>query len=144
MVIDTSVLVAIVLDEPSRDFLRKALQAAPTRIISSVSLLEAGMVLRAREGQLVVPKLYSIVEELRIETVVFDEAQAKLAIGAFARFGKGMGHRAQLNFGDCAVYALAAIRGEPLLATGSDFAATDLTVIGPTSGSCGGTRADGV
>ena len=134
MVIDTSVLVAIVLDEPSRDFLRKALQAAPTRVISSVSLLEAGMVLRAREGQLVVPKLYSIVEELRIETVVFDEAQAKLAIGAFARFGKGMGHRAQLNFGDCAVYALAAIRGEPLLATGNDFAATDLTVVSPASG----------
>ena len=134
MVIDTSVLVAIVLDEPSRDFLRKALQAAPTRIISSVSLLEAGMVLRAREGQLVVPKLYSIVEELRIETVVFDKAQAKLAVGAFERFGKGMGHRAQLNFGDCAVYALAAIRGEPLLATGKDFAATDLTVVSPASG----------
>ena len=134
MVIDTSVLVAIVLDEPSRDFLRKALQAAPTRVISSVSLLEAGMVLRAREGQLVVPKLYSIVEELRAETVVFDEAQAKLAIGAFERFGKGMGHRAQLNFGDCAVYALAAIRGEPLLATGKDFAATDLTVVSPASG----------
>jgi ribonuclease VapC len=92
------------------------------------------MVLRAREGQLVVPKLYSIVEELRAETVVFDEAQAKLAIGAFERFGKGMGHRAQLNFGDCAVYALAAIRGEPLLATGKDFAATDLTVVSPASG----------
>ena len=134
MVIDTSVLVAIVLDEPSRDFLRKALQAAPTRVISSVSLLEAGMVLRAREGQLVVPKLYSIVEELRIETVVFDKAQSKLAVGAFERFGKGMGHRAQLNFGDCAVYALAAIRGEPLLATGKDFAATDLTVVSPASG----------
>ena len=134
MVIDTSVLVAIVLDEPSRDFLRKALQAAPTRIIPAVSLLEAGIVLRAREGQLVVPKLYSIVEELRAETVVFDEAQAKLAIGAFERFGKGMGHRAQLNFGDCAVYALAAIRGEPLLATGKDFAATDLTVVSPASG----------
>ena len=134
MVIDTSVLVAIVLDEPSRDFLRKALQAAPTRVISSVSLLEAGMVLRAREGQLVVPKLYSIVEELRAETVVFDEAQAKLAIGAFERFGKGMGHRAQLNFGDCAVYALAAIRGEPLLAAGKDFAATDLTVVSPALG----------
>jgi ribonuclease VapC len=144
MVIDTSALVAIVLDEPSRDFLRAALQSSSTRIISSVSLLEAGIVLRAREGQLVVPKLYGIVEELGITTVVFDEAQAKAAIGAFARFGKGMGHRAQLNFGDCAVYALAAMRGEPLLATGSDFAATDLTVIGPTSGSCGGTRADGV
>ena len=134
MVIDTSVLVAIILDEPPRDFLRHALQSAATRIISSVSLLEAGMVLRAREGPLVVPKLYGLVEELGIETIVFDEAQAKLAVSAFARFGKGMGHRAQLNFGDCAVYALAAIRGEPLLATGNDFAATDLTVIGPPSG----------
>ena len=67
-----------------------------------------------------------------------------IAVGAFERFGKGMGHRAQRNFGDCAVYGLAAMRGEPLLATGNDFAATDLTVIGPTSGSCGGTRADGV
>lgn len=134
MVIDTSALVAIVLDEPSRDFLREALQSASTRIISSVSLMEAGIVLRAREGQLVLPKLYGIVRELGIETAVFDEAQAKLAVGAFARFGKGMGHRAQLNFGDCAVYALAALRGEPLLATGNDFAATDLTVVGPSSG----------
>ncbi len=81
-----------------------------------------------------VPKLYGIVEELGIETAVFDEAQARAAVGAFARFGKGMGHRAQLNFGDCAVYALAALRGEPLLATGKDFAATDLTVVGPASG----------
>jgi ribonuclease VapC len=135
MVIDTSALVAIVLNEPSRGFLRDALQSAQTRIISSVSLLEAGMVLRAREGQRVVPKLYSLVEELGIQTIAFDEAQAKAAVSAFARFGKGMGHRAQLNFGDCAVYALAALRGEPLLATGHDFAATDLTVVRPTSAS---------
>jgi ribonuclease VapC len=134
MIIDTSALVAIVLGEPSQDFLRGALQSAATRIISSVSLLEAGIVLRAREGQMGVPKLYGIVEELGIETAVFDEAQARAAVGAFARFGKGMGHRAQLNFGDCAVYALAALRGEPLLATGKDFAATDLTVVGPASG----------
>jgi ribonuclease VapC len=135
MVIDTSALVAIVLDESSRDFLRGALQSASARILSSVSLLEAGIVLRAREGQLVVPRLYSIVEELGIETVAFDQAQAKAAVGAFERFGKGMGHRAQLNFGDCAVYALAALRGEPILATGNDFAATDLIVVRPTPGS---------
>ena len=134
MVIDTSALVAIVLAEPSRDFLLEAIQTAATRIISSVSLLEAGMVLRAREGPSVVQELYDTIKGLRAETVVFDEAQAKLAIGAFARFGKGMGHRAQLNFGDCAVYALAATRGEPLLATGKDFAATDLTVVSPASG----------
>jgi uncharacterized protein with PIN domain len=55
-------------------------------------------------------------------------AQAKAAIAAFGRFGKGQGHRAQLNFGDCPVYALAALHGEPVLATGNDFQATDLTV----------------
>jgi ribonuclease VapC len=88
-------------------------------------------VILSRADELAVTKLYDTIAVLGIETVVFDEAQAKLAIGAFARFGKGMGHRAQLNFGDCAVYALAAIRGEPILATGNDFAATDLTVVSP-------------
>src|ERR1035438_2657807 len=121
MVIDTSALVAIALSEPSRDFLAGAIEAAATRTISSVSLLEAGIVIRSREGGLAVPKLYGIIEGLGIQTVVFDEAQAKAAVRAFERFGKGMGHRAQLNFGDCAVYALAAMRGEPLLATGNDF-----------------------
>jgi ribonuclease VapC len=134
MVIDTSALVAIAMHEPSRDFLMVAIRAAATRTVSSVSLLEAGIVLRSRSGQPGVEKLYDFIAELSIKTAIFDEAQARAAVGAFARFGKGMGHRAQLNFGDCAVYALAAIRGEPLLATGKDFAATDLTVVSPASG----------
>ena len=133
MVIDTSALVAISLHEPSRDSLLGAILAAVTRMVSSVSVLEAGIVLRARSGQPGVQALYDFLENQGIETVAFDEAQAKAAVAAFARFGKGMGHRAQLNFGDCAVYALAALRGEPLLATGHDFAATDLTVVVPTS-----------
>ena len=131
MIIDTSVLVAIVLDEPSRGFLQNAIEAAAARTVSSVSMLEAGIVLRARAGQTAVTELYGTIEDLGIETAVFDEAQAKIAIGAFARFGKGMGHPAQLNFGDCAVYALAALRGEPLLATGNAFAATDIMVLKP-------------
>jgi ribonuclease VapC len=126
MVIDTSALVAIALGEPSRDRLLAALETAADRVLSSVSLLEAGMVLRARLGARAVSLLYQLVDELVSEVVPFDEAQAKLAIAAFARFGKGMGHRAQLNFGDCAVYALALSRGESVLATGNDFAATDL------------------
>jgi ribonuclease VapC len=91
-----------------------------------VSLLEAGMVLRARLGESAVGLLYQLVDELVSEVVPFDEIQARLAIAAFGRFGKGMGHRAQLNCGDCAVYALAVSRGEPVLATGNDFAATDV------------------
>jgi ribonuclease VapC len=70
--------------------------------------------------------LSQLVAELVSEVVAFDAVQARLAIAAFGRFGKGMGHRAQLNFGDCAVYALAEARSEPVLATGNDFAATDL------------------
>jgi ribonuclease VapC len=129
MVINTSVLVAIVLDESSAPGLRAAMDGAATRELCSVSLLEAGMVLRARMGAQSVPSLYCLVEEMGCEIVPFDAPQAKAAIGAFARFGKGMGHRAQLNFGDCAVYALAALRGEPVLATGGDFKATDLAVV---------------
>ena len=72
--------------------------------------------------------MYRLVQELGCEVVPYDEPQAKAAIAAFGRFGKGMGHKAQLNFGDCAVYALAALRGEPVLATGGDFKTTDLLV----------------
>jgi ribonuclease VapC len=84
------------------------------------------MVLRARRGESAVGLLNQLVDELVSEVVPFDEIQARLAIAAFGRYGKGMGHRAQLNFGDCAVYALAVSRGEPVLATGNDFAATDV------------------
>ena len=131
MVVDTSALVAIALSEPARPGLLAALESVASRVLSSVSLLEAGIVLRARSGQEAVTLLYQLVEELVGEIVPFDEAQARLAIAAFGRFGKGMGHRAQLNFGDCAVYALATVRRSPVLATGNDFSATDLTVIRP-------------
>jgi len=128
MVVDTSALLAIALGEPSRQRMLDALGSMDNRILSSISLLEAGMVLRARNGETAVALLYQLVSELITEIVPFDEAQARLAIQAFGRYGKGMGHRAQLNFGDCAVYALAGTRREPVLPTGNDFAATDLTV----------------
>lgn len=128
MVIDTSALLAIALGEPSRQRLLDALASTDSRLMSSMSLLEAGIVLRARNGETALVLLYQLVSKLVSEVVAFDETQARLAIAAFGRFGKGMGHRAQLNFCDCAVYALAGIRGEPVLATGNDFAATDLIV----------------
>jgi ribonuclease VapC len=128
VVIDTSALIAIALGEPSQAALLASIENSTSRELSSVSLLEAGMILRSRLGEKSVPLLYRLVEEIGCEIVPFDAPQAKAAIAAFGRFGKGMGHRAQLNFGDCAVYALAALRGEPVLATGSDFRATDLMV----------------
>ena len=128
MVIDTSALLAIALGEPVQRRLLDSLESAGARILSSVSLLEAGIVVRARLGESALTLLNRLVDELVSEVVPFDEAQARLAITTFGRFGKGMGHRAQLNFGDCAVYALASVRQEPVLATGNDFKATDLAV----------------
>jgi ribonuclease VapC len=129
MVIDSSALVAIALVEPSRQPLLDRLGAGERLVISSVSILEASMVLRARKGPRGLSVLYEFVDSIKAEVVPFDQIQARLAIGAFERFGKGMGHRAQLNFGDCAVYALAQSRAEPILATGRDFAATDIALV---------------
>ena len=89
------------------------------------------MILRARLGGRSLRLLDHLLDELGIEVVVFDEAQARLAIAAFGRFGKGMGRRAQLNFGDCAVCGLAESKGQSVLATGDDFSATDLIVERP-------------
>lgn len=73
--------------------------------------------------------MHALLAELGVEVIAFDEVQARLAIQAFEGFGKGMKHRAQLNFGDCAVYALAASRGEAILATGNDFRAAGIAVL---------------
>lgn len=129
MVLDTSVLIAIALGEPSSRRLLDRIETAAERVISSVSLLEAGMVLRAWLGPAAIPVFYQLVQELGAEVIPFDGLQARAAIAALGRFGKGMGHPAQLNFGDCAVYALTESRGDPLLAIGNDFAAADLVVL---------------
>jgi len=129
VVIDTSALVAIILGEPLVPALLAVIRAARSRELCSVSLLETGIVLVRRLGAQSLPSLDRLIEDLDCQIVPFDGPQAKAAIAAFGRFGKGRGHRAQLNFGDCAVYALAALRGKPVLATGSDFVATDLTVV---------------
>lgn len=128
MVLDTSALVATVLSERSAAAVLEAIEGEPTRVISSVSLLESGIVLRDRSGAPIVAMRHALLTALGIEVIAFDEVQARLAIQAFELFGKGMKHRAQLNFGDCAVYALAVSRGDAILATGNDFRASGIAV----------------
>jgi ribonuclease VapC len=126
MVIDTSAILAWLKHEPERERIVGALEANPVCRISAVSLLEAHIVVRAREHPTMVGKLQRFLEEIGAVVMPFDERQARLADAAFIRYGKGQGHPAQLNFGDCAVYALAASLGEPLLFVGNDFAQTDI------------------
>jgi ribonuclease VapC len=125
MVIDTSALIAILFNEPDADRFDTVIADAPTRLISTVSVLEAGMVVESRYGELGGIELDRLLHRARIEIVPFTVDQLDEARRAFRRFGKGR-HRAGLNFGDCAVYALAKLTGEKLLAKGDDFPLTDI------------------
>ncbi|OWJ67329.1 type II toxin-antitoxin system VapC family toxin [Inquilinus limosus] len=126
MVIDTSAILAIFLDEPEAADLERRIAADPVRLISAAIVLEAGIVIEARLGDTGGRELDLWLHRLDAETVPVDAEQAAMARRAWRRFGKGR-HPAGLNYGDCFSYALAATRGEPLLFKGNDFSQTDLT-----------------
>jgi ribonuclease VapC len=85
-------------------------------------------VILARSGPKAQEKLDRLLNDLEIEVVSFARDQATLAATAYRQYGKGSGHAAGLNFGDCFSYALAKLRNEPLLFKGDDFSRTDLKV----------------
>jgi ribonuclease VapC len=123
--LDTSAVIAILRDEPERAEFLLLIEQASRRVISAVSVLEAAMVLESRIGSDAGSDLDLFLRRASVEIVPFDEEQLALARAAFRLFGKGR-HRAGLNFGDCASYALAEWSGEPLLFKGTDFADTDV------------------
>ena len=128
MVIDTSAVTAILRDEPDAKAFADAIWDAPTRSMSAVSVLEAGIVAERSKGGPGVQRLNVLLREAEIQIVPFDAEQAMAAIEGFRRFGKG-NHPAGLNFGDCAAYSLARVSGEPLLFKGDDFARTDVAAV---------------
>ena len=125
MTLDTSAVLAVLQDEVEGDEFWSLIEAAPRRLISVVSVLEAAMVLEGRRSGDAGADLDEFLSRASIETVAFDAEQLVVARRAFRRFGKGR-HKARLNFGDCAAYALAQWSGEPLLFKGADFGATDV------------------
>ncbi len=125
LVIDTSAIMAVLQQEPEADRFAEAIDQASERLISTVSLLEAGILCRSRKGLEGVQRLDALVHAAGMTAAPFDHDQSLIAREAFARFGKGR-HEAGLNFGDCAAYALAAVLGAPLLFKGNDFSATDI------------------
>jgi ribonuclease VapC len=97
-------------------------------------LLETRIVLFARGGPSAVATLDELIESAGIAVIPFDGPLAAAAFNAFKRYGKGQGHKAQLNIVDCAAYALAKARNLPLLFKGNDFAATDIASALPSGG----------
>lgn len=124
IVIDTSVVVAVIKAEPEAQRLVEIMAANPCRM-SAFSVFEAESVIGKLGGPLAVPDVRKLLGALRVEIVPFDDRLAVLATEARLRFGKGV-HPARLNLGDCAAYALAASLDVPLLYKGDDFALTDI------------------
>jgi ribonuclease VapC len=128
IVVDTSALIAILAREPEHQAFLRLLDGAERRLLSAVTYFEAGIVMRARTGPGGVDDLNDLLQELSAEIVPFDEAHARAALEAYARYGKGIDPKASLNLGDCASYALAKTLAAPLLFKGTDFSATDVIV----------------
>lgn len=122
--VDTSALVAIVLGEPDAETLLEVIQREVT-LLSAANLLEAAIVVEARQGLDAARDLDLLVSGAIHEIVPVDEGQIAAGVQAWRRFGKGR-HAAGLNVGDCFAYALAKTRDAPLLFTGENFTQTDL------------------
>jgi len=124
MVIDTSAIVAIALNEPDAPEIEVRIADDPIRLISAATALEAAMVIETRLGDEGGREFDLWLLKIGAEIVPVDTEQADAARRAWRRYGKGR-HTAALNYGDCFSYALAVTRGEPLLFKGEDFAKTD-------------------
>ncbi|MBY0497642.1 MAG: type II toxin-antitoxin system VapC family toxin [Cyanobacteria bacterium] len=125
MVIDSSALLAILLDEPGADVLRHAIADAETRLMSAATLLESSLVIVRRKAAGGGRELDLLISKLAMEIVPVDAEQVEEARRGWRRFGRGR-HAAALNYGDLFAYALSRTTGEPLLFTGDDFARTDV------------------
>jgi ribonuclease VapC len=126
MVVDSSALVAILTGEPERDRFIKAITAAVEPLMSAFSHFETRTVLLRRAGPGPLREFQAFIEASRIDVRAFDLDQATRALDAYDRYGKGSGHKARLNLGDCAAYALATSLDLPLLYKGDDFRHTDV------------------
>jgi ribonuclease VapC len=126
IVVDASAILAILREEPDFEVYACQIARSDQAEISVSSVLECSMKVQIEFGIYGETRLDALLAETRISTAVIDEAQLVVARSAFGRYGKGLGHPAKLNFGDCFSYALAKTRNAPLLYKGNDFIHTDI------------------
>ncbi|MDO5503691.1 MAG: type II toxin-antitoxin system VapC family toxin [Actinomycetia bacterium] len=124
MIVDASAVIAILEREPEASELIEILLEEPS-VMSASGYLECGVVWdrrnpRGREA------LDALLAETETSLIPFTPDHAAAARAAYRRYGRGSGHPARLNLGDCMSYAVAALDDEPLLFTGRDFSHTDV------------------
>ena len=129
MFVDASAIVAILTDEPEADEFVRILGSMPGSITSPIAIYEAALGFSRKRGAAVEEALSLVngfISQSRIECVPIAASDAETALLTNERFGKGRGHPAQLNMGDCFAYAVAKNRAMPLLFKGDDFSKTDI------------------
>lgn len=125
MIVDSSALIAILAGEPDAEELNDVLSDAVRPALSVANYLEAAIVLDRHPARRAGEKLDRYLVTGQVELADVTESQARIARAAYRNFGRGTGHPAGLNFGDCFAYALAIDRDESLLYKGNDFKHTD-------------------
>jgi len=127
MILDTSAVLAVILEEEGHERLIMAMREAPEVMIGAPTATECAVVLTRRHGEDGRRALSQFLRRNGVVTVPFEATHAGVAVDASLRYGKGR-HRARLNFGDCMTYATAKVAGMPLLFIGDDFGRTDIAV----------------
>jgi len=128
MIVDTSALMVILRDEPEARAFAMAIADTDRRRMSAANYLEVAIVIDGSRDPIASRRFDDLLREAGISIDPVTEEQAKVAREAYRDFGRGSGHAARLNFGDCFAYALAKTSGEPLLFKGDDFIHTGIEV----------------
>jgi ribonuclease VapC len=126
MIVDSSALVSAIKREPDWIELSRAMDSAKTLSMSAASYLETAIVIDCLRSPTQSARLDELIDQMDMVIEPVTAEQAKIARQAYRDYGKGSGHPANLNFGDCFSYALARAKREPILYKGDDFVHTDL------------------
>lgn len=126
MIVDTSAVIAILRGERDADRYENALAQAAGPLISAGTYIETAIVVDSNRDPVLSGRLDDLLATARVEVEPVTRRQAEIARRAYRDFGKGSGHPAGLNFGDCFAYALSRVTGKPILYKGDDFARTDV------------------
>ena len=130
MIVDTSAIVAMLQLEPEATAMLRLLSVSGNTSMSAATYLECSIVIDGAKDPKASANLDLLLRDLQIAIEPVTAEQARIARQAYRDFGKGSGHPAKLNFGDCFAYAMAMERGEPLLYKGDDFAHAGLARVG--------------
>ncbi len=134
MIVDSSAVIALLRSEPEASAIAAALAEAGASLMSAATYLETGIVLDSVRDPVVSRQLDVLLDTASIQIAEVTAEQARIARAAYRDFGRGSGHPAGLNFGDCFAYALAKDTGRPLLFKGDDFSHTDVEPALPPRG----------